>query len=79
MGKPRIFHLHFNRFGVKRQARDVWTIHRSDRCIQVRAVEVKVPVTTVYKGDTAPQPRAYLKGRGVVHLHADGTATIGAQ
>jgi hypothetical protein len=64
--RPRTFILHFNRFGAKRNTEDVWTVHLSDRCIPARSVEVKVPIHTVYKGDTAPQPRAFLKGKGII-------------
>lgn len=74
--KPRVFRLHFNRFGAKRSAKDVWTVHMSDRCIPARTVECHVPVTTIYKGDTAPQPRAFLKGKGIVTVHKEGRVTI---
>lgn len=68
MLKSRVFRLHFNRFNAKRTAKDVWTVHLSDRCIQTRQVEVRVPVQTVYKGDSAPQPRAFLRGKGIVRV-----------
>ena len=74
--RPRVFWLHFNRFGAKRAAKDVWTVHLSDRCIPARKVEVKVPVETVYKGDEAPQPRAFLRGRGVVKVRRGGLVEI---
>lgn len=64
--KPRVFWLHFNRFGAKRGSRDAWTVHLSNQCIQTPKVLVKVPIETIYKGDTAPQPRAFLKGKGRV-------------
>lgn len=66
--KPRVFWLHFNRFNAKRTAKDVWTVHLSDRCIQTRTVEVNVPIQTIYKGDKATQPRAFLKGKGIVKV-----------
>lgn len=69
MKKPRVFWLHFNRFGAKRGTKDAWTVHLSDRCIQTPKVEVRVPIETIYKGDMAPQPRAFLRGRGIVRAY----------
>ena len=73
--KPRVFWVHFNRINVQRGDPDVWTVHLSDQCIQVQHVEIRVPVSTVYRGATARQPRAYFKGKGVVRV-SDDTATI---
>ena len=73
--RPRVFYLHFNRFGVKRGAKDVWTVHMSDRCIQTPKVHVHVPIETIYKGDTARQPRALLRGKGMVKV-LDGRVEI---
>lgn len=70
MARPRVFHLHFNRFGQKRGEK-VWTVHLSDRCIQTKKVICGVPLESVYKGDAAPQPRAYFKGRGTIHMLKD--------
>lgn len=66
--KARVFRLHFNRFNAKRTARDVWTVHMSDRCIQTRLIDCRVPVQSVYKGDKATQPRAFFRGTGVVKV-----------
>lgn len=74
--KPRVFWLHYNRFGASRLAKDVWTVHMSDRCIPARTVECHVPITSVYKGDTAPQPRAYFRGKGIVRVCRKGLVTI---
>ena len=74
--KPRVFRLHFNRFGAKRHAQDVWTVHVTGACIHAKKVDVRVPVETIYKGDSAPQPRAFLRGKGVVTCHLDGTVSI---
>lgn len=76
--KPRVFWLHFNRINVQRGCDDIWTVHLSDRCIQVRKAIVRVPVETIYKGATARQPRAYLRGTGVVRVSGH-TARITAQ
>ncbi len=73
--KPRVFWLHFNRLNVRRGDPDVWTVHRSDRCMQVKKIVVQVPVETVYKGAQAPQPRAFFRGKGVVRI-ANGIAYI---
>ena len=67
--KPRTFWLHFNRINVQRNDPDIWTIHLSDRCIQTRRVEVKVPLETVYKGPEARQPRAFMRGKGKIKVY----------
>lgn len=76
--KPRVFWLHFNRINVQRGCDDIWTVHLSDRCIQVKKVYIHVPLETVYRGATASQPRAYLKGKGIVYVK-DHVARITAQ
>jgi len=63
--RPRKFRLHFNRINMQRGNTNIWTVHLSDKCIQVRDVKVCVPIETVYK-PTAEQPRAYLSGKGIV-------------
>jgi hypothetical protein len=74
--KPRVFWLHFNRFNAKRASKDAWTVHLSNRCIMTPKVHVKVPIETIYKGDSAPQPRAFLRGKGVVKVKRDRTVEI---
>lgn len=74
MPKPYVFHLHFNRFGQKRGEK-VWTVHQNGKCRQFKSVCVNVPVTTVYLGDSAQQPRAYLRGIGIVTVKG-GRVTI---
>ena len=74
--KPRAFRLHFNRFGAKRYAKDVWTVHVTGACLAASKVDCRVPVETVYLGDEAKQPRAYLRGKGIVTCHKDGTISI---
>lgn len=68
--KPRVFWLHFNRFGQKRGEK-VWTVHLSDRCIQTKKVICNVPIETRYKGDKATQPRAFFRGTGRVTVERD--------
>lgn len=73
--KPRTFWLHFNRINVMRWNDDIWTVHLSDRCIQTKKVVVRVPLETIYKGHTARQPRAYMKGKGIIEVKT-GCVTI---
>src|SRR5260221_13730679 len=61
----RKFRLHFNRINMQRGKPEVWTIHLSDRCIQVSEIDVDVPLKTVFKKD-GKQPRAYLAGEGSI-------------
>ena len=63
--RPRKFRLHFNRINMQRGNPNIWTVHLSDKCIQVQDVKVSVPVETIYS-PTARQPRAYLSGTGIV-------------
>lgn len=63
--RPRKFRLHFNRVNMQRGNPNIWTVHLSNRCIQVQVVEVQVPIQTVYR-PTAEQPRAFLTGTGIV-------------
>lgn len=70
-----VFWLHFNRFGATRGDAETWTVRQGGRERHARKVRCLVPVETVYKGDTARQPRAYLRGEGRV-TKRDGTITI---
>jgi hypothetical protein len=63
--RARKFRLHFNRINMQRGLKVVWTIHRSNSCIPARKVAVHVDTETVFD-PTGRQPRAYLKGEGVV-------------
>ena len=74
--KPLTFILHFNRFNARKASKDAWTIHLSKKCIFAPKVEVRVPVETIYKGDSAPQPRAFLKGKGIITIKKDRTVVI---
>jgi len=64
------FWLHFNRFGQKRGEK-VWVVYRRGRTVETKKVVCDVPLETVYRGHGARQPRAYLKGRGVVTTYRD--------
>lgn len=49
---------------------NVWTVHLSDRCIQVERVVIKGMVETVFRPGAA-QPRAFFKGRGTVAVEGN--------
>lgn len=66
--KLKKFRLHFNRINMQRGNPNVWTVHLSNRCIQVKEVKVYVPVETIFKPD-GPQPRAYFSGLAQVNVH----------
>lgn len=67
----RVFKLHFNRLGQKRGSPDVWTVQLTGRCLHAKKIHVAVPLETVFKGHLAPQPRAFLRGRGIVKQIGD--------
>lgn len=75
MKKAKVFWLHFNRFGHKKHDPDIWTIRTGKRNRHAKKVVCKVRLETIYRGDSAKQPRAYLKGVGVVTIK-DRIATI---
>ena len=75
MKKPRVFWVHFNRLNARRGDADVCTVHLSDRCLQVKKAIIRVSTETVFKGLTAPQPRFYCRGVGIVRVK-HGIATI---
>lgn len=63
--RPIKFKLHFNRINMQRGLPTVWTIHTSKRCIPAKEVDVRVPVTAVFRPE-ARQPRAWLEGKGII-------------
>jgi hypothetical protein len=71
----RAFWIHFNRTNAKLGDADVWTIHQDGYNRHVKAVDVRVPVRTVFRGASASQPRAYLRGIGSVRIEK-GVAVI---
>lgn len=60
---PRVFHLYINRFDAP-HAR-VWAVETGGHYFTARAIDCQVPTTTVFRG-VHRQPRAYLRGTGVV-------------
>ena len=71
--KPRKFKIHFNRINMQRGNPNVWTVHLSDRCIQVEEVVVTGSIRTRFNKDGA-QPRAYLYGTG--HVRVQGKTAL---
>lgn len=69
--------LHFNRFRAKRNDAQTWTVRTGRRNRYARKVICHVPLTTVYRGDRAPQPRAYLRGHGIVTRRGDTIRIVG--
>lgn len=66
--KPAVVWIHFNRLNAKKHDGDVWTIRQHQQDRHARSVEIRVPVKTVYRGLSASQPRAYLRGIGTVEI-----------
>ena len=44
----------------------VWSVRTGGKWLNASSVVVDVPIETVYKGATARQPRAFMRGVGVV-------------
>jgi len=63
----RKFRLHFNRINMQRGNPNVWTVHMSGVCHQVKLVKPYVPMETRYVPN-GPQPRAYFVGRGYLYV-----------
>jgi hypothetical protein len=61
--EPRQFIVCFEGHG---HAAGAWSVKTRQNWIHADEISILVPVLTVYKGPTAPQPRAYLTGFGVV-------------
>ncbi len=53
----------------------VWAIREGNTWRRAKAIDCRIPLETVYRGPKAQQPRAYLKGAGVVTLRK-GIAVI---
>lgn len=45
----------------------VWSVQQSRKWHAAESVRVLVPTVTEYRGKDARQPKAYLKGMGVLH------------
>jgi hypothetical protein len=61
---PRVFWLHVHYLTDPRQR--VWAVETGGHYFTARGVTCQVPLTTVFRGLHARQPKAYLRGTGVV-------------
>lgn len=62
--RPRRFWIHVDHLGNPRGR--VWAVQTAGRYLTATAVDCRVPTETVFRGRDASQPRAYLRGVGVV-------------
>lgn len=60
------FILHVDEFDATKGR--IWMVKTRGLRINAHTVELHVLVTTVFKGKDARQPKAYLEGRGRVHV-----------
>jgi hypothetical protein len=63
-GRARGFWIHVDRFDAPHLR--VWAVQTAGQYLTARSIDCRVPTTTVFRGRGARQPRAYLRGRGVV-------------
>jgi hypothetical protein len=54
----------------------VWAVDTQGRYRICRAVRVYIPPETVFRGPNARQPKAYLKGKGIVRKGKDGVLEL---
>lgn len=64
------FRAHFNRINMQRGKPQVWTVHTSRACYQVKQIRILVPAETVFN-PAGPQPRAYFAGYAHVRIEGD--------
>jgi hypothetical protein len=64
--RPSTFYIHHSRQGAKEGF--PWTIHYQGKCLPASWIDCRVPVTTVFKPAKKSNPRAFLKGKGVVRV-----------
>lgn len=62
--KPRAFRLHVHY--LTEPKRRVWAVQTAGQYLIARDVDVQVPVMTVFRGPESRQPKAFLRGKGVV-------------
>ena len=56
--------------------KDVWGIqYGRDKYYTAKEADIRIPLKTVFRGIKARQPKAYLRGKGVVTI-AGGKVTI---
>lgn len=72
--KLRSFFFHFNR---QRAADGLpYTVHVSGQCIPAAQIICQVPTETVWQPEKRSNPRAWVKGRGVVAVGEGHVITI---
>lgn len=49
----------------------VWAVRYGNQWVETRQVWTTIPLATVYRGVKAPQPKAYLRGAGIVRGDAE--------
>lgn len=74
MIKPCAVILCIDRFDAKDGA--VWSVKTGRHWLNAKTVHVWIDMETVFRGRDARQPKAYLKGFGVVRTDGHGTVTI---
>ena len=62
--KGRTFKIHVDAFDAPYQR--IWAVQCAGEYRTARRVVCRVPTESVFRGAGARQPRAYLRGRGVV-------------
>ncbi len=72
--KPRSVILCINRFDA--EDGHVWLVRSGRKWLTAKRVKVDIDMETVFKGPNARQPKAYLRGVGVVRTDGRGTVTI---
>lgn len=66
ISKRALFKLHINY--LSERYKRVWTLECKSKSYILTAVSIYVPLTTVFKGRDAKQPKAYLEGIGIIKI-----------
>ena len=74
MTKPKVFWLHIN--ALWDPDGDIWAVKWKNKYIYCKHVYVYVDVKTVFRGLSFKQPKAFLKGIGVVRKNKTGEVFI---
>lgn len=64
--KPRIVKIHIDH--LANPDGNVWAVRYGKEQFIVHEVEIHIPLHTVFHGVDAKQPKAYLKGHGIVSV-----------
>lgn len=49
----------------------VWAVREGNRWHRAAHIDIRLPLTSVYRGPDAPQPRAYFRGEGQMTRQGD--------